>query len=152
MLGAPTPPRGDLSPPTTSEAQEALPGSHRKRGHSCAAMALFCQTGPSRSVPVPFSLATSSLLFLARGAPALVGLMYRGPTAHTAPLMQGERPQILCSAPRKLSEATGRPPHPQELLRRGVSTAGARDPSACRDYWPHTVTEAFASVPRAANG
>lgn len=115
-------------------------------------MALLCQTGPSRSVPVPISLATPSLLFLARGAPALVGLMYRGPTALTAPLEQGERPQIFCSAPRKLSEAKRRPPHPQQLLHRGVSTARTRDPGSCRDCWPHTETEAFASVPRAANG
>lgn len=67
-------------------------------------------------------------------------------------LEQGERPQIFCSASPRLSEAAGRPPHPQQLLRRGVSTALARDPSACRECWLHTVTEAFAPVPRAANG
>ena len=103
--------------------------------------------------PVRVSLATSSLLFLARGAPALVGLLYREPTAHTArPSRAGCAARIFRSASPRLSEAAGRPPHPQQLLRRGVSTARASDPSACRDCWLHTVAEAFASVPRAANG
>lgn len=105
---------------------------------------------PPRSVPVP-SLATSSLLFLARGAPALVGLAYRGAHSPHSPLMQGEWPQIPCSAPRKLSEATGVLPLPRAASQRRLHSS-RQDPSARRDCWPHTVTEALASVPRAANG
>ena len=151
MLGAPTPasrgskPTDDIRSPGGVTRQ---PINHRKRGHPCAAMAFLCQTGPSRSVLVPISLATSSLLFLARGAPALVGLMYRGPTAHTAPLEQGERPQIFCSA--HSARPSGVLPTPNSCFAEASPQLAPGTPAPAVTAGP--VTEAFSSVPRAANG
>lgn len=146
MLGAQTPPEKDLSPPTASEAQEALPGSHREKEASCAAMALFCQTGLEVcSSPL---LSGHVLTALPGWAPQLWWDSCTEGPQRTQPLScRVAAPDPLLQL-RRLKRGPRASSPPQGCFAEASPQLGARDPSACRDYWPHTVTGNAASVPR----